>query len=411
MRASERQTIKLKLNCAFAVLLMCSAVFGTALQAQPAAPDPAAPSKPSGPAPASPYRLSPGIQSGTVYAPVSEGTVYVDPEGDDANDGQTEAKPVRSLAAAYSRLGSRRAMLLKRGGIYSGPLPRWTYSNKLLGAYGSGAKPVVKSGGKPVLTKFGPASPSNVTLRDIVFDNEGLSGVLLFWIGPGENVLIENCEFLSGGLSIQTASPRGKSPAAELRNWRIIGNKIAGAWDVAGRAHKSGLFASGIDGLEILGNTFDHNGWNPAKPGGQATMFNHNLYLTHVSNVVVKDNSIERASSIGIKFRSDSTGGSWNIVVEGNRFLEGEVGISLGGNSSEPARFRNVRIVGNVFDRLGATQPTGRRFAWGMDIADITDAVIKDNLFTNMPDFRNRFLVQVTGSRERVVVENNAIKP
>lgn len=390
----------------------CLGTFATILLAQPVVPEPAAmPPKASAPKSASPYRLAPGIQAGTTYTPASAGAVFVAPEGDDTNDGWTEAKPVRSLAAAYGRLATRQAMLLKRGGTYAGSLPKWTYSSKLVGAYGNGPRPVVKTEGKPFLNKFGSESLSDVIIRDIVFDNEGQTGALFAWLGAGQNILIENCDFLSGGLVVQKRSAQGKSIPDELKNWKLIGNKIVGAWNIAGRAHASGLFASGVDGLEIVRNTFDHNGWNPAKQGGQATMFNHNLYLSHVSNVTVKDNRIERASSMGIKFRSDVTDGSRNIVIEGNRFLEGELGIHIGGNSNAPGRFRHVRIVGNTFDRLGASQPTGRKFAWGIDVVDNVDTVVKDNLFTNMPSFPNRHLVKVSGTQERVVVENNVSRP
>lgn len=399
----------MKLRRAF-LLFIWLAIFATIAGAQPVAPDSLTPpAKASKPGAISPYRLSPAIQSGTAYTPISEGAVYVDPAGDDANHGQSEDRPVRSLVAAYSRLADRRSMLLKRGGVYEGSISKWTYSNKVVEAYGSGPKPIVKTGGRPFLHKFGVATVSNVSLRNIIFDNEGNSGNLFVWIGGGQNILIENCEFLSGGLVIQDFIVGQQTSV--IRSVKLLGNRVIGAWADASVSHKSGLFAAGIDGLEIIGNTFDHNGWNPAKKGGHATIYNHNMYLGNVANVVVKNNDILRAASVGVKVRSDTTGGSHDIVIEGNRFVEGEVGITIGGNTNEPARFRNVRIVGNTFDRLGATQPTKRSFFWGIDVVDNVNTVVRDNVFTSLPDFPNHFLVRVSGTQERVVVENNVRKP
>lgn len=145
----------------------------------------------------------------------------------------------------------------------------------------------------------------------------------------------------------------------------------------------SGLYASHVHKLTIEGNLFDHNGWDPeADPTACATIYNHNMYLNG-REIVIRDNFLARASSMHIKFRSDAPGDIEGLLVENNFFVEGEIGIGLGGNNDMPYRFVDGELRGNVLTDIGRSQPTGRILAWGIDITDNDGLTIADNLILN----------------------------
>ncbi len=83
-----------------------------------------------------------------------------------------------------------------------------------------------------------------------------------------------------------------------------------------------------VNHLTIEGNVFDHNGWNEDVSSACATMYNHNMYL-NANGLVIRDNIIARASSMGIKMRSDSTGDADDLVFENNLFVDGEIGSAI----------------------------------------------------------------------------------
>src|SRR5690606_28551008 len=94
-------------------------------------------------------------------------------------------------------------------------------------------------------------------------------------------------------------------------------------------------------------------------------------------------NILARASSIHIKFRSDTSGDMEGLLVDNNFFVEGEIGISLGGNTNAPYRFVDGEIRGNVMTDIGRSQPTGRTLAWRMETSDNDGLTLADNLILN----------------------------
>ncbi len=108
--------------------------------------------------------------------------------------------------------------------------------------------------------------------------------------------------------------------------------------------------------------------------------------------------------------RSDTMGDVSGLVVENNYFVEGEIGVSLGGNTSDPFRFTSSMIRRNVLSDIGRSQPTGRTLAWGIELTDNDGATIQDNLLLDQdtPGVGNAYAIRIGGGTERdVSVETN----
>jgi hypothetical protein len=161
------------------------------------------------------------------------------------------------------------------------------------------------------------------------------------------------------------------------------------------QSHAQGLYSDRVS-IWLEENIFDHNGWYKQgdthfsdQAEGKATMFNHNTYFGATRDTVFRNNLFLRASSIGNKFTSNTTSGineikTWNVLIDNNLYVEGEVGISLGGNSDQNngPRWRNIQVTNNVLMHIGRTQPTLRTLGWGLDVQDWDGGRVTGNIFT-----------------------------
>lgn len=331
--------------------------------------------------------------------------IWVSAEGDDADDGLSRETAVATLARAAElvRDGEHDFMLLRRGD---------TWRDETLGRFKSGrdaAHPLVIAGwGESMqlprievtghfIDHDGQAR-SHVALVGLHFVSypgdpddpafDGAPETMLRYVGGGTGLLVEGCHFEYGEIVVQSIGDRVAYDGVEVRR-----NVIERAYhadtctpgDPNGNfAYRpSGLYASHAAHLTIEGNVLDHNGWNLEEdPTACATIYNHNLYVNG-NDMVIRDNILARASSIQIKTRSDTPGDMNGLRVENNFFVEGEIGISLGGNSTEPFRFVDSEFRGNVMTDIGRSQPTGRTLAWAIDVQDNDGLVVADNLVLN----------------------------
>ena len=238
---------------------------------------------------------------------------------------------------------------------------------------------------------------------------------LLRYVGGGVGLLVEGCHFEYGELVVQSIVDDAPYEDVEVRRnvvERAYHRDTCLEGDPNGNSafRPSGLYSSHAHRLTIEGNLFDHNGWNPeGEPTACATIYNHNLYVNG-TDMVIRDNLLARASSIHIKLRSDATGDMEGLLVDNNFFVEGEIGVSLGGNSNEPYRFVDGELRGNVLTDIGRSQPTGRTLAWGIDITDNDGLTIADNLILNnrAPGVGNAYGLNIGGGTGRQYqVENN----
>lgn len=343
----------------------------------------------------------PGQPKGELPALSKDSKVYhVSFSGLDSNPG-TKEKPLKTLKACYSKLRDKfpDRCLLERGSTFHGGFPSWKISGRsafepiVIGAYGEGFRPVILLDGGYWLHKSTSKTCSNIFISDIEVRGKSPGvGYTFRWIDGGQDIIIQNSRF-EGGFIVQHW--RHENP----KDWKLRYVEVHDAWSPGGRI--SGIYTSNVHGLVIEDSFFDHNGWGPK---GTATMYNHNMYLAGSrlngapgsKNIYIRRNKIHRASSIGIKLSSLSERGMVNVEIEDNQFFEGEIGISAGGNGTMANRFDQLRIINNEFWNLGTTQPTGREFAWGIDIQDWISGQVINNGFLNMPDFKNKYLVKVT---------------
>lgn len=185
------------------------------------------------------------------------------------------------------------------------------------------------------------------------------------------------------------------------------------------QGHSQGLFAGMVDGLFMEECVFDHNGWfrQDATPGiedlpGEATMFNHNTYFADCRRVTFARNVFLRSSSIQNKFTANyGEASSSGILVAGNLYVDGEIGLSIGGNADGPYRFKDVTVSGNVFTEIGRSLPTDRGLAWYVEASDWDGGEISGNYMVHNASASvvNTFGIALSGGCRDVLVARNVV--
>ncbi len=235
----------------------------------------------------------------------------------------------------------------------------------------------------------------------------GQDGGGLRLIGTGRDVLVEDNYFEYGEIVVQNETDVEIRRNVVYRSYEVgtCAYNADGSRNPNGNnaIRPSGIFAGGVDGLTIEGNVWDQNGWNPEVEEACATIYNHDLYLSGVSRLVVADNLILRASSIGIKMSSGGEGESDDILIDNNVFAEGEIGISMGGNADTQYRFRDAVVSDNVFTDIGRDQPTTRTLTWYIELTDNDRTRVEGNLLVNQPLLNNPYGIHLSGGTNREV--------
>lgn len=190
--------------------------------------------------------------------------------------------------------------------------------------------------------------------------------------------------------------------------------------------HSQGMYAAHTSAL-LEENVFSHNGWYKQQEGGgnnkeqgQATIFNHNTYFSSARNTIFRKNIFIGASSIHNKWTSIQSATekydsieSENILIEDNLYVEGEIGISAGGNTdyNTGPRWKDIQIKNNVMLAIGRKRPTNRYLAWYINAHDWEGGLICGNYFLNNDneDVTNILAVDIAGHSSDVNVKNNTI--
>ena len=133
--------------------------------------------------------------------------LYVDStSGSDTNAGSITS-PLKSLGAAFAKLGNNSEVLLKAGETFNTTsCLNLNLQNVLIGSYGAGANPtIVHIKGTDVPTICSAGNTNGLTIQNITFDSQlavsadaqapktGISGVYL----GGQNLTVRNCTFLN----------------------------------------------------------------------------------------------------------------------------------------------------------------------------------------------------------------------
>ena len=356
--------------------------------------------------------------------------VYVSSsEGDDANDGLTPETAVATpgRGAELVRDGSPDFLLFRRGDTWH----KMPFGDRVQNRFKSGQDAehpmVVSSYGDSIerprfeidthfidddgnersyLAVVGLAFISFALDPDDA-DFNGADAAALRFVGTGHDILIEDNYVEYGEFVVQNVTD------VEVRRNVVYRSYHVGTCAYDGDGNRdpngdntyrpSGIFGGGVDGLLIEGNVFDENGWNPDVDEACATIYNHDLYISGCTRLVIRDNLVLRASSIGLKMSADQDSPSSDILIENNLFAEGEIGISMGGNGDTEYRFSDAVVRDNVFTDIGRTQPTTRTLTWYIELSDNDGTQVFGNLLVNQPQLGNPYGIRVGGVSSRGV--------
>lgn len=297
-------------------------------------------------------------------------TVYVSITGSNANDGLTAATPKKNISngLALLRNGFPDWLLLKKGdtwpseGIYylNGLSGRSAGEPMLISSYGTGARPLLKTiddaigclgAGSNHLAVVGlefyaftrnPADPG--------FVGAGAEQNNIRFVGPCDNLLIEDCKFsfYTGG-SIESASSN-----VRLRRSIFVDN-----WDLTTGTHSQGLFFANVLSLLVEDCLFDHNGWNPTVPGAAGTVFNHNIYHNATNGpITARNNIFAFASATGMQARSGGT-------ITGNLFVRNAIGLQISSTDPHPVPV-GATVTGNLIMESCDIPIAGDPRGWGL---------------------------------------------
>lgn len=241
----------------------------------------------------------------------------------------------------------------------------------------------------------------------------GSSGISIF---NGEETLVEN--ILIEGCRFRFFESNVIHGWGTLNDIRVRRNVILDNYST--EAHSQGLYSSSVDGILLEGNIFDHNGWykqseegDNDKSEGQATMFNHDTYFSGTHNAVFQNNSFYRPSSIGTKWTAnDGEASSSNLTITNNLYYDFEIGISIGGNDTDPPyRFKNISFTENILSAAGNIHPTNRSLGWNIEIDDWDNGQCSRNYIIHQQkdDVTNGKGISITGENRSVRIDSNIL--
>ncbi len=326
-------------------------------------------------------------------------TIFVSStQGNDGNSGLSESSPVHSIGKGMSllRSGSPDWLVLKKGDAWSEAIS-WSKNGRsedepmVFGSYGSGDRPLIKAGSNDAFYSGGMqnvavmglhfmASTRNPDSSD--FNGNAAGGFGIEIVGPAKNVLIEDTqvEFFRDNVAIMAWN--GSPTNIKLRKNVINNSWSTSAVSTGGKSQ--GVFVSGVTGITMDGNVFDHNGWNERINGAQATLYGHNVYVwTDNTGVVFKKNISSNAGSHGLQARS---GG----IIDNNLFLDDPIGLTFGKGSPVTPGGVSGEVKDNVF--VGDHDISGATRGWAIEVGNTKKGggtVFSGNIITN--DEQNAF--------------------
>jgi hypothetical protein len=315
-------------------------------------------------------------------------TIYVSSSrGSDSNGGTSEDSPVKTLkrAASLVRNDMPDHMLLKAGDSWTERLS-WGKSGRssqeplVIGAYGDGARPLIKAGSGTALD-VNAGDVDHLAIVGIHFSahtrdpnasgfsrSTGSYGIR--FVAGTDGVLIEDVvvDQFTNNLNFQ-------GYGGQQNNVKIRRSVITDAYGTEGKSQ--GLYATKVNGLTLEENVFDHNGWNSQVSGAGATALSHNAYIAaDCANVVVRGNVFADAASHGLQARA---GGE----VKDNLFVDNPIHMSFGlvnGSALKPGGVSGT-VEGNVM--VGTRSIGGSYRGWAIELGNIKGATVRNNIIAN----------------------------
>ena len=363
--------------------------------------------------------------------------------GDDVLKPIGEIKPFATLEKANENMREAEPdmMLLAAGGVWYESLDvsigKSNDERSIYAAYGDGPRPEIRTGAERGIQGL---RISNTIISGIKFwahtrDDEGpffsgYEGKTGFFLLSNDdqaisNVLVEDCVFRSyTGNAVQV----GGIPPSGQPIHKVVFRRNLISRQYSTNSHSQGIFYNGLGvtagpSLLLEENMFDHNGWRVQRYAttegmvadeGQATFFNHNTYFANPKGVLFYGNIFMRPASMNNKWTAnEGEGSASDVAMVDNLYLEGEIGIGIGGNDPGPRRFKNILISNNVMLDIGKGRPTNRDLGWCVEVVDWDGGVIKKNLFLHQRSDELKGIYAMNFSAQtaiqNVLVEDNII--
>lgn len=347
--------------------------------------------------------FKPSIDSRVIYVSSSI--------GNDANDGKSEAKPVKTQAKAKSltRAGFPDWILFKRGDIFVGAAlgnsGRSASERFLLGAYGDASlprpifnvaineKPVDGCGSNKnivslrfVASKRNPYSSTfNLATASTAAQEDGVSCGTQY----ASDIRYEDCEFDFFRTHVAYTSAGGVHK--NLVFFRNIFNNSWAAYSNPSNTDQRksmGLFISKATNVTLQENIFYKNGWSDKIPTAPRSIMNHSIYTYNIANFVVAGNIT--ALSSGLAFKIAGTPGSnpaSTVTLDNNFIIRPASDVAIHNNDKLGNSHKSIVAMNNVSTHVGAEAcyrgTCGNRYGQGMVLNDSTSAAASGNLFVD----------------------------
>jgi hypothetical protein len=344
--------------------------------------------------------------------PSTRRKIYVSTTGSDSNDGRSPSSPIRTVAKAASMLRSDIELLFRRGDSFN------TYGqmtlaghNVVVGAYGTGARPVLLYRGPLNYTAIIATHKDghDFTIQDLTFDSEydtwtNDQGNPRAVTPIGRNTTIRDSQFLNLGYAINTSSkPTGvlamdnvaPDPASlygyfawvQGTDHVYLGNSVA---NVKGHVIRVG----GSARINITGNDLS----NPVEGG----VIRGTLTLQGGEYVYVARNKLNFAKATVGPLESTETidqRSRW-VVLEGNEFNS----LLILRSGSEELMLRN-----NLHRRDGSYAIEIEGYDYDLD-RGVKNVTIVNNTVVNM-DENGNFMSVRDGARGITLANNLFLAP
>ncbi len=297
------------------------------------------------------------VSAQVTIAADSRTRIYVDSvHGSDSNNGLSSSSPIKTVAHADQLLKNNTEILFDRGEEFNMTATFLTpYTNVLIGAYGSGANPIMNwnmaSGG---VMFSNSASSVGVTFQNLTIDtmnhaDPGASWLPQAIVARGTNIDINSIQFLdvdydinansapTGLMVTNCSSPLSNGLSAYFIWDQAIDSVILGN-TVANSIHEHIIRTSGASGMLIADNNFTNN-------DGKGCIEIHEGSYAWIENNTVTNGDI-RVGPLGL-WGEPVTDITQDAVIQGN--IVNNVSINVMPGSDD------ISIRNNVITRGGGT--------------------------------------------------------
>lgn len=304
--------------------------------------------------------------------------VYVSNNGSDSNDGLSPVTPKRNISAGRALIRDNRPdwLLLERGSTWSGSIGSWRKSGRsstemmLVGDYGNPAqpRPTLNTSSDNIFT-FSTNNGSgsrHVAVVGIRFNDGDLEALNV------EDILIENCRFVRGGLVLRTSGSYPNQPPRNIRVRRCViqDNGRSGIFTNEAQDflfEECIFYNNGLDD-DVREHHIYMSGSDPDSsyaPGGNGNQAN--------GNVVRGCFLLKAGGNFAIKWRVQDNG-----LIERNVLSHNRNGVEIHTKWAAELATNNTFRENVLVDEGNPSTSSG---VHGLILAGVLGAVVSDNIF------------------------------